>query len=168
MASGRQYTIGIAGGIACGKSTVCKILAASGVVHIACDSLTHEAQQQPQVFSALVEAFGDKIILDRKKCLVDRKALGALAFADPDKMALLGELTGEVYQELLNSRLAGAGDCIVALEAASPSWWAGVEVCCVMSGSISEILELETNSMLLCRSMHCGSSLLSRISKSSD
>ena len=83
-----KYLIGLTGNIATGKSTVAKILEELGATVIDADALVHELQRQGMpVFDDIVAAFGPGI-LDRAG-EIDRKALGAIVFADPEKLHML-------------------------------------------------------------------------------
>jgi dephospho-CoA kinase len=83
-----QYLIGLTGNIATGKSTVAKMLAELGATVIDADALVHELQRPgAPVYNAMVAAFGPGI-LDRAG-EIDRKALGSIVFADPEKLRAL-------------------------------------------------------------------------------
>jgi dephospho-CoA kinase len=77
------YIVGLTGGIASGKSTVAKQLVSLGAVHIDADVLSREAVEPGSVgLAAVREAFGTGVI--REDGSLDRPALGAIVFADPD------------------------------------------------------------------------------------
>ena len=82
--------IGVTGGIASGKSTVCKILASKGFVHIDADDVAHDVLDLPDVIGRIAEIFGNDVLYapedQRGPLKVDRKALGRIVFADPEKM----------------------------------------------------------------------------------
>jgi dephospho-CoA kinase len=83
-----DYIIGLTGNIATGKSTVAKMLEELGATVIDADALVHELQRQgTSVFDDIVAAFGPGI-LDRAG-EIDRKALGSIVFADPEKLRTL-------------------------------------------------------------------------------
>ena len=83
-----QYVIGLTGNIATGKSTVAKMLEELGATVIDADALVHELQRQgTPVYDDIVAAFGPGI-LDRAG-EIDRKALGAIVFADPAQLRRL-------------------------------------------------------------------------------
>lgn len=77
------------GGIASGKSTIAKMMAARGAVLLDCDKLGHEVLDSPQVQPQLVAAFGEGIVAAGK---VDRKALADVVFNDPTALRRLEEL----------------------------------------------------------------------------
>jgi dephospho-CoA kinase len=74
--------IGLTGGIACGKSEVVRRLSAAGLPTLDLDTVSHEltAPGEPG-YEAVVEAFGPSILAPDRS--IDRRALGALVFADP-------------------------------------------------------------------------------------
>lgn len=88
MSSSTKYVIGLTGNIACGKSAVVQALAAAGVLTLDADAVTRALQQPGQpVYAAIVAAFGPGVVA--ADGALDRKALGALVFADADAMKRL-------------------------------------------------------------------------------
>ena len=88
--------IGVTGGIACGKSEVCRILERLGFLHIDANHAAHEVLTWPEVIAILREQFGDGILLapvNDSTPTIDRKALSAIVFSDPEKMKFLEETT---------------------------------------------------------------------------
>lgn len=75
--------LGITGNIACGKTTIGRMLLDLGVeTYIDADALVHRLYLSGQpVARALAETFGDAIMAEDGS--VDRQALGALVFQDP-------------------------------------------------------------------------------------
>ncbi len=86
--SRRILSVGLTGGIACGRTTVCAILARLGACVIDMDDLAH-ALVAPggEAVSKVAEAFGDRVSDARGG--IDRKALGAIVFHDPARRAAL-------------------------------------------------------------------------------
>jgi dephospho-CoA kinase len=82
-------TIGLVGGIACGKSAVRSILAERGCITCDSDELAHQALRDPATVSAIAARWGDRAIRDGS---VDRGALAAIVFADPAERAQLEAL----------------------------------------------------------------------------
>ncbi|GMI35650.1 hypothetical protein TeGR_g13028 [Tetraparma gracilis] len=89
--------IGITGGIACGKSTICKILKKQDNVAIVdLDEIAHDVQRPPKkgeavmnnCYQTILETFPGKKITKRDGS-IDRKKLGDIVFADPAKRRLL-------------------------------------------------------------------------------
>ncbi|MDM5272557.1 dephospho-CoA kinase [Sulfurovum sp. zt1-1] len=91
-----EYAIVLTGGIATGKSTVAKIFAEYGFKIIDADDIAHEVldAQHPQI----VGMFGSGFVKEGK---VDRKALGAVVFADKEKRKQLEALLHPlIYEEI--------------------------------------------------------------------
>ncbi len=84
--------IALTGGIASGKSAVADLLAAKGAVLVDSDVLAREvvAPGTPGL-AAVVHRFGEGIL--RPDGALDRPALGAIVFADPDARADLEAIT---------------------------------------------------------------------------
>lgn len=84
--------IALTGGIASGKSAVADLLAAKGAVLVDSDVLAREvvAPGTPGL-AAVVQRFGEGIL--RPDGALDRPALGAIVFADPDARADLEAIT---------------------------------------------------------------------------
>jgi dephospho-CoA kinase len=83
--------IGLTGGVACGKSTVGRMLAARGAHFLQADTLAHRLYEPGEpVYLAVVERFGREIL----NCngTIDRKRLANAAF--PDR---IGELNAIVH-----------------------------------------------------------------------
>ncbi len=80
--------IGLTGKAAAGKNVVASFFADLGCVVVDVDQLGHSALEQNQIL--LGETFGSEIVRGGK---VDRKALGALVFSDPNKLKALEAIT---------------------------------------------------------------------------
>jgi dephospho-CoA kinase len=104
--------IGLTGGIGTGKSTVARMLAELGAVVIDSDAIVHELQAPgTPLLAAIVDAFGPDVL--RPDGALDRAALGALVFADPEARARLNALVHpavgrESLRRLEAARAAGA------------------------------------------------------------
>ena len=89
--------IGVTGGIACGKSVICKALEKAGFIHIDADDVAHNILEDPVVIGAVTETFGSSILSasddERSPLFIDRKKLGKIVFSDPEKMELLENIT---------------------------------------------------------------------------
>jgi len=112
--------IGLTGGIAGGKSLVSQQLAERGAVVIDADKLGHEAYRKgSETFRAVVDAFGADVVgVDGE---IDRKALGAKVFAEPEARRRLEAIVWPAMRGMMEERLAElrAKDTSVAvLEAA--------------------------------------------------
>ena len=99
--------IGITGGIACGKSEVCRILERMGFVHIDADDVAHRVLEFPEVIGAVTEAFGNDVLSapdeSRGPVYIDRKKLGAIVFADNGKMDILENITHPAIVKQIHS-----------------------------------------------------------------
>ncbi len=83
--------IGLTGGIATGKSTVCKILKGLNVKIIDSDKIAHQVLTYNDVIDKIKDQFGEKI-LDQKGN-INRKKLGSIVFEDDKKRKLLESIT---------------------------------------------------------------------------
>jgi len=111
-----KYLIGLTGNIATGKSTVAKMLEELGATVIDADALVHELQRKgTPVFDDIVAAFGSGI-LDRAG-EIDRKALGSIVFADPEKLRILESIVHPAVLIESARRLMEAPTAIVVYEA---------------------------------------------------
>jgi dephospho-CoA kinase len=83
--------IGLTGGIGSGKSTVSALLAGHGAVIIDADAITRQLQQAGQpLLQELAERFGSGIITSTGE--LDRPALAAVAFSDPEALKDLNKI----------------------------------------------------------------------------
>jgi dephospho-CoA kinase len=83
--------VGLTGGIGAGKSTVSARLAARGAVVVDADAVVKELQARgTPVFEAIVERFGPEVVGPDGE--LDRPALAAVVFADPEALAELNAL----------------------------------------------------------------------------
>jgi len=108
--------IGLTGGIACGKSTVARMLGELGAEVIDADSLVH-ALQAPgtPVHAAIAERFGASVL--RPDGTIDRGRLGALVFADPTELGWLEKLTHPAVVVETKRLLAASSASVVVIEA---------------------------------------------------
>lgn len=109
--------VGLTGGIGSGKSTVSAMLAERGAVVIDADAITREVQQPGSaVLAQIAERFGESMIAADGS--LDRAALAAVVFADPDALvALNGIVHPAVGAEILRRVQAQvATDDVVVLD----------------------------------------------------
>ncbi|MFG2608132.1 dephospho-CoA kinase [Streptomyces sp. NPDC048514] len=105
--------VGLTGGIGAGKSEVSRLLVEHGAVLIDADRIAREvvAPGTPGL-AAVAEAFGEEILAADGS--LDRPRLGAVVFADPDRLAVLNSivhpLVGGRSREL---EAAAADDAVV-------------------------------------------------------
>lgn len=87
-----MIVVGLTGGIGSGKSTVSAELAKRGAVVIDADATARQLQEPGQpVFMAIVHRFGNDILA--ADGTLDRPALAALVFPDPELLKDLNALT---------------------------------------------------------------------------
>src|SRR5271157_4817666 len=85
-------SFGLTGGIASGKSTVARFLEALGAKVIDADRIGHELLRPSNpVYIKVVSHFGGGILKPDGE--IDRGRLGAIVFADPQKLSDLSSLT---------------------------------------------------------------------------
>lgn len=102
-----MYVIGLTGGIASGKSTVAKRLVQLGAVGIDADQLARDVVAPGTAGLAdIVTEFGAAILLPDGQ--LDRKALGAVIFSDPERRARLNAITHPKVRQLATDRIAEA------------------------------------------------------------
>ncbi|XP_076439746.1 bifunctional coenzyme A synthase-like [Babylonia areolata] len=114
------YRIGLTGGIASGKSNMCRELQQLGAPAINCDQLGHKAYAPgTEGFKAVVAEFGSQLVTDTGD--IDRKQLGAIVFSDKSKLDRLNSIVWPHILRLAEEeiqRLAADGVSVVVLEAA--------------------------------------------------
>lgn len=94
----RVLRVGLTGGLASGKSLVGRELAALGCYLIEADKLGHEVMLPgAEAYGGIVREFGREI-LDRDG-RIDRRRLGAIVFANPERLAKLTALVHPPVQE---------------------------------------------------------------------
>lgn len=109
--------LGLTGDIACGKSTVAKMLAARGAAVLDSDLLVHELYADPQ-FAAKVAALFSTPVLTAEGT-IDRNLLSPLVFKDRDALRSLEQLVHPAVAELRRRKIAAldAGIPAVVVEA---------------------------------------------------
>lgn len=109
-----MLTVGLTGGIGAGKSEVSRLLVSYGAVLIDADRIAREVVEPGTPgLAAVVAEFGDGILT--AEGALDRPALGAVVFGDPERLAALNAivhpLVGARSAEL--EALAGPDDVVV-------------------------------------------------------
>ncbi|MFJ3216167.1 dephospho-CoA kinase [Kitasatospora sp. NPDC086801] len=83
--------IGLTGGIGAGKSEVSRLLAAHGAVIVDSDVIAREVVEPgTDGLAAVVAEFGPQVL--REDGALDRPALGAIVFADPERLRALNAI----------------------------------------------------------------------------
>ncbi|MDU2759913.1 dephospho-CoA kinase [Streptococcus mitis] len=92
--------IGITGGIASGKSTVTNFLRKQGFQVVDADAVVHQLQKPGgRLFEALVQHFGQKIILENGE--LNRPLLASLIFSNPEEQEWSKRIQGKIIREEL-------------------------------------------------------------------
>ena len=91
--------LGITGGTGCGKTTLLKLIAECGGLILDCDAIYHELLQQDAAMLSAIEARFPGTV---EQGSLNRKKLGAIAFADEQALLDLNRITHTaVRQEVL-------------------------------------------------------------------
>lgn len=108
-----KMLIGLTGKTGSGKSLAAKIFEEQGAFVADCDVIAHEVLNDGNVKEKLCSAFSEKIL--NKNNDIDRKVLGAIVFADSEKLSLLNSIVhGEIVNRALTMcRLSGKDICII-------------------------------------------------------
>ncbi|MET0297275.1 MAG: dephospho-CoA kinase [Microbacterium sp.] len=99
--------IALTGGIASGKSTIAARLATHGAVVVDADAIVREVQQPGSpVLDEIAAAFGSDVV--GADGSLDRPALGARVFGDPDAVARLNAIVHPAVRRESAARFAAA------------------------------------------------------------
>ncbi len=100
--------IGLTGNIACGKSTVAKLMEELGAVVIDADKVAHELMLPgTPVYERVVSRFGSSIVGPHQE--IDRARLGAIVFTDPSALADLDALVHPAVIQRVEDMVSSAG-----------------------------------------------------------
>jgi dephospho-CoA kinase len=105
MTPARKFLlVGLTGGIATGKSTVSEILRRLGAEIIDADQLARDVVEPDQpALRGIVAEFGQDVVSPNGR--LDRKRLGAIVFADPERRKRLEALTHPAIRARFQARL---------------------------------------------------------------
>jgi dephospho-CoA kinase len=108
--------IGLTGNIACGKSTVARMLESLGAHIIDADKVVHE-QMAPDrlVWTAIVSTFGTSILNPDRT--IDRAKLGTIVFANPAALERLEAITHPAALQAITEEISQLDDEVVVVEA---------------------------------------------------
>lgn len=96
--------VGLTGGIGSGKSTVSAALAERGAIIVDADAIVREVQEPGSpVLTAIAERFGANVIAADGS--LDRAALAAVAFADPEAVKALNAIVHPAVGAEMNRRI---------------------------------------------------------------
>jgi dephospho-CoA kinase len=112
------FVVGLTGGIGSGKTTVASMLAARGAEVIDCDALGRlVAEPGGRAYRSIIDRFGPGVVAPDGH--IDRPALAAIVFSDPDALAALNAITHPaIDQEILERIRALPDESIVVLDMA--------------------------------------------------
>lgn len=112
----RKIVLGITGNIASGKSTVVDMLKDFGAIHFDADLVYRELVGPGQpLLCSLADHFGAGIVAADGS--LDRKALGAIVFSDPAKLAELDALTHPAVIAEIDRRVEAVERGVVVIDA---------------------------------------------------
>ena len=104
---GRMLLVGLTGGIASGKSVVAARLSELGAVVVDADQVARDVVEPGTVGLARIrEEFGPEVIT--AEGTLDRVALGAIVFRDPEKRQVLNGITHPAVRERSQQLFAAA------------------------------------------------------------
>jgi dephospho-CoA kinase len=111
-----RFVLGVTGGIATGKSAVLAMLRDRGFETIDGDFVYH-ALIAPggSLVDPLVTQFGDSIRAADGS--IDRRALGAIVFSDPEALAELDRITHPAVLEAIRDLIAHSTEPMIAIDA---------------------------------------------------
>lgn len=107
--------VGITGGIASGKSTVCQYLISLGYPVIDSDEISRRLSQKGKpIHNAILEAFGPEFFLSNQE--LDRKKLGKYIFENENARLRLNGITHPIIVEEIKKRIQKTEDSIIFLD----------------------------------------------------
>lgn len=112
-----MFTVGLTGGIGAGKSAAADLFEAHGAVLIDADRIAREVVEPgAPAYQPLIDRFGSDIVDAEGR--IDRPALAAVVFSDPEALADLNAITHPaIGAEMARRKDAAAGtDAVVLLD----------------------------------------------------
>lgn len=114
------YVIGLAGGIASGKSNIAEKLKAKGAAIVNCDTIAHDLYKPGLPLNRTIsQVFGEDVITENGE--VDRRRLGQIVFGDHKELEKLNALVWPAVIEEAERRIRALGESghrVVVMEAA--------------------------------------------------
>ena len=105
-----MLSVGLTGGIACGKSTVAEMFVRLGAYLIDLDKLAHEVQEPgAPAWRKIIDYFGDDVVGDDQK--IDRNKVAAIVFNQPEKLQVLNDIVHPSVYEEWQARLKSIITC---------------------------------------------------------
>jgi dephospho-CoA kinase len=115
MSEARTVLVGLTGGIGAGKSTAAGLLAGRGALILDADVAAREVVAPgTDGLAAVVAEFGDAVL--GPEGALDRAALAAVVFADPDRRAALNGIVHPRVRTWMAERLAAAPEGSVVVQ----------------------------------------------------
>lgn len=128
--TGRQRRIGLTGGIASGKSTVGRLLAARGLPLLDADVYAREALAPGSAGArAVLERYGERV-RGEEPAAIDRGALGQIVFADAAERRWLEQLVHPLVRQRFGAELERLGAAPVVVLTIPLLFEAGLEQLC--------------------------------------
>jgi dephospho-CoA kinase len=104
-----MFLVGLTGGIGSGKSTVAAGLARRGAAVVDADAISREIMEPGgAAYGSVVERFGPSILGPEGR--IDRAAVAAVVFHQPDALADLNAITHPVIGRVMFERMVEAGE----------------------------------------------------------
>ena len=100
-----MIVIGVAGGIASGKSTVARVFERLGALVLDADAIGHDLLRTDRMREGIRDAFGEAVLTPEGD--VDRRALGRLVFSDEQARQRLNRLVRPAIRAEIRRRIAG-------------------------------------------------------------
>ena len=110
------YVIGITGNIACGKSTVARMLKQLGAEVIDADQVVHRLMRRgSNIWRRVIDEFGPSVLTPDGE--IDRAALGAIVFRDPNALARLEAIVHPEVIRVISERVGESSAKVLVVEA---------------------------------------------------
>jgi dephospho-CoA kinase len=105
----RALAVGLTGGIGSGKSTVAAMLGARGATLIDADAIAREVvTPDGPAYAPVLERFGESVLA--ADGTIDRNALAAIVFSDPEALADLNAITHPEIGRIMAERRRAADE----------------------------------------------------------
>ncbi|WP_196593550.1 dephospho-CoA kinase [Pectinatus sottacetonis] len=99
-----MYKIGLTGGIACGKTTVCSFLRQEGAAIIDTDKIAHElVQPGGALWQAYYDHFGEKVLAADNT--LDRRMIGNIVFANIKEKEWINAVSHPLIWEKVDKKI---------------------------------------------------------------
>ncbi len=120
--------VGLTGGSGSGKTMLCEMLAQRGVHVIDADKISRRVVEPGMsALDEIVAFFGDGVL--HKDGTLNRRKLGGIVFADPEKLGMLNNITHKYIIEQIRRELAEVREDIVVIDAPALIESGAVDMC---------------------------------------